>query len=179
MTHRCFSVVKMHFYLSRCFEKHMTESADDTENILDYLFNFLKGFSTMCEYWVGKVDSSLSILLHEEAYRSYTFTKIFQKQSVFRLWNNFGSFLFFGIFLAKNFFLSIVGFYMQAVCVLRAWISLLHWMRTKYKFKAECPISLPQHHCFPLCPGELLPSLYHRCPQWFWTWPSGKNVNQR
>ena len=54
----------------------MTVSADDIENILDYLFNFLKGFSTMCEYWVGKVDSSLSILLHEEAYKD---TKIFQK----------------------------------------------------------------------------------------------------
>ena len=64
----------------------VSRSADDTENIHDYLFTLLKGFSTMCEYWVGKVDSGLGILLHEEAYQSYTFTKIFQKQSIFRLW---------------------------------------------------------------------------------------------
>ena len=140
----------MHFYFSRCIEKHMTVSADDIENILDYLFNFLKGFSTMCEYWVGKVDSSLSILLHEEAYRSYTFTKIFQKQSVFRLWNNFGSFLFFGIFLAKNFF--IYSGILHACCLCVACVNLITSLNA-YKIQVQGRVS------YISSPTSLLPSL--------------------
>ena len=141
----------MHFYFSRCIEKHMTGSADDTENILDYLFNFLKGFSTMCEYWVGKVDSSLSILLHEEAYWSYTFTKIFQKQSVFCLWNNFWSFLFFGIFLAKNFFLIHSGI-LHACRLCVACVNLITSLNA-YKIQVQGRVS------YISSPTSLLPSL--------------------
>ena len=140
----------MHFYLSRCIEKHLTESADDTENILDYLFALLKGFSTMCEYWVGKVDSGLGILLHEEAYRSYTFTKIFQKQSVFRLWNNFGSFLFFGIFLAQNFFIHSGILHACRLCV--ACVNLTTSLNA-YKIQVQGRVS------YISSPTSLLPSL--------------------